>query len=198
MAEVRDVDLGVDRTATAAVSSSQEMVVGGGVAAIIDENMNQPANQLGSLFSIHSAPVFDLNGGAIAGAPSPKRPASLAVQATATSTPIVPPHLQSPEGTVNDDDDNDNLLTISSLTARPLIAKSRELRSVTMSAMPCDVCRMHTDLFVPPPSRSVARTVVDRCYPRPVLLSFVMVSGGKRACHWTGIHVYRGSLQIIV
>lgn len=132
----------VDRTttaATAAASSSQEMVVGsvgvgidgdGVVATIIDENMNQPANQLGSLFSIHSAPVFDLNGGAIAGAPSPKRPASLAVQATATSTPVVPPHLQSPEGTVNDDDDNDNLLTISSLTARPLIAKSRELRSM--------------------------------------------------------------------
>ncbi|XP_032680551.1 monocarboxylate transporter 12-B [Odontomachus brunneus] len=132
LAEVRDVDVdfGVDRTTGAAVSSSQEMVIGGGaVAAIIDENMNQPANQLGSLFSIHSAPVFDLSGGAIAGAPSPKRPASLAVQTTATSTPIVPPHLQSPEGTVNDDDDNDNLLTISSLTARPLIAKSRELRS---------------------------------------------------------------------
>lgn len=137
MAEVRDVDFDVGRTTTtAAVSSSQEMVVvGGGGAAIIDENMNQPANQLGSLFSIHSAPVFDLSGGAIAGAPSPKRPASLAVQATATSTPIVPPHLQSPEGTVNDDDDNDNLLTISSLTARPLIAKSRELRSVTMSGV---------------------------------------------------------------
>lgn len=117
------------------MSSSQEMYVGSvGVSVgdgVIDENMNQPVNQLGSLFSIHSAPVFDLNGGAIAGAPSPKRPASLAVQATATSTPIVPPHLQSPEGTVNDDDDNDNLLTISSLTARPLIAKSRELRSVS-------------------------------------------------------------------
>jgi len=97
---------------------------------LIDENMNdQPATQLGSLFSIHSAPVFDLSGAA--GAPSPKRPASLAVQATATSTPIVPPHLQSPEGTVVEDEDNDNLLTISSLTARPLIAKSRELRSVS-------------------------------------------------------------------
>jgi len=97
---------------------------------LIDENMNdQPATQLGSLFSIHSAPVYDLSGVA-SGVPSPKRPASLAVQATATSTPIVPPHLQSPEGTVVEDEDNDNLLTISSLTARPLIAKSRELRSV--------------------------------------------------------------------
>ncbi|XP_012216301.1 monocarboxylate transporter 12 isoform X2 [Linepithema humile] len=110
-----------------ATATSQEMVVAG--SAIIDENMNnQPATQLGSLFSIHSAPVFDLSGSVAVGAPSPKRPASLAVQTTATSTPIVPPHLQSPEGTV-EDEDNDNLLTISSLTARPLIAKSRELRS---------------------------------------------------------------------
>lgn len=53
------------------------------------------------------------------------RPASLVVQTTATSTPIVPPHLSPPE--TLDDEDNDNLLTISSLTARPLIAKSREL-----------------------------------------------------------------------
>ncbi|KZC11903.1 PREDICTED: monocarboxylate transporter 12 [Dufourea novaeangliae] len=101
-------------------TASQEMVVGGG-GTVIDENMNQ--NQLGSLLSIHSAPVFDLSNGA----PSPKRPASLAVQTTATSTPIVPPHLQSPE--TIEDEDNENLLTISSLTARPLIAKSRELRS---------------------------------------------------------------------
>lgn len=117
-----DVDVSVPTTA------SQEMAVTG--SNLIDENMNdQPATQLGSLFSIHSAPVYDLSGVA-SGVPSPKRPASLAVQATATSTPIVPPHLQSPEGTVVEDEDNDNLLTISSLTARPLIAKSRELRSV--------------------------------------------------------------------
>ncbi|XP_026824805.1 monocarboxylate transporter 12 [Ooceraea biroi] len=119
-----DVDV-----AGVATTASQEMVVAG--SAIIDENMNdQPATQLGSLFSIHSAPVFDLSGGVASGVPSPKRPASLAVQTTATSTPIVPPHLQSPEGTVLEEEDNDNLLTISSLTARPLIAKSRELRSV--------------------------------------------------------------------
>ncbi|XP_072746232.1 monocarboxylate transporter 12 [Anoplolepis gracilipes] len=118
-----DTDVGVVATA----ASSQEMVVTNS-NAIIDENMNnQPATQLGSLFSIHSAPVFDLSA---AGAPSPNQQGSLAVQATATSTPIVPPHLQSPEGTFLEDEDNDNLLTISSLTARPLIAKSRELRSV--------------------------------------------------------------------
>ncbi|XP_012277377.2 monocarboxylate transporter 13 [Orussus abietinus] len=104
-----------------ATASSQEMVG----AAVIDENMNQQ-NQLGSLFSIHSAPVFDLS----TGAASPKRPASLVVQATANSTPMVPPRSSaaSPPDTI-EDEDNDNLLTISSLTARPLIAKSRELRS---------------------------------------------------------------------
>ncbi|XP_078045069.1 monocarboxylic acid transporter silnoon isoform X1 [Augochlora pura] len=107
----------------ACATASQEMVVTTG----IDENMNQQ-NQLGSLLSIHSAPVFDLS----TGVPSPKRPASLSVQATATSTPVVPPHLQSPE--TIEDEDNDNLLTISSLTARPLIAKSRELRSTRCSA----------------------------------------------------------------
>ncbi|XP_014613570.1 PREDICTED: monocarboxylate transporter 12 [Polistes canadensis] len=100
-------------------AASQEMVS----TAVIDENMNQQ-NQLGSLLSIHSAPVFDLS----TGVPSPKRPASLMVQTTATSTPVVPPHLQSPPDTI-EDEDNENLLTISSLTARPLIAKSRELRS---------------------------------------------------------------------
>ncbi|XP_011499502.1 PREDICTED: monocarboxylate transporter 13 [Ceratosolen solmsi marchali] len=99
-------------------TSSQEMVG----PAIIDENMNQHHNQLGSLFSIHSAPVYDVCNG---GSNSPTGPASLVVQATATSTPIVPPHLSPPE--TLEDEDNDNLLTISSLTARPLIAKSREL-----------------------------------------------------------------------
>ncbi|XP_060812032.1 monocarboxylate transporter 12 isoform X2 [Bombus pascuorum] len=113
----------VERDAVAQATASQEMVG----TTVIDENMNQQ-NQLGSLLSIHSAPVFDLS----TGVPSPKRPASLAVQATATSTPVVPPHLQSPE--TIEDEDNDNLLTISSLTARPLIAKSHELRSSITSS----------------------------------------------------------------
>lgn len=112
-----------ERDAVTGTTASQEMVG----TTVIDENMNQQ-NQLGSLLSIHSAPVFDLS----TGVPSPKRPASLVVQATATSTPVVPPHLQSPD--TIEDEDNDNLLTISSLTARPLIAKSRELRSAKSSA----------------------------------------------------------------
>lgn len=112
-------------------AASQELAVARGSASIIDENMNQ-SNQLGSLFSIHSAPVFEVNSGVDGILSSPSRPASLAVQATATSTPVVPPHLQSPPDTI-EDEDNDNLLTISSLTARPLIAKSRELRSTKNS-----------------------------------------------------------------
>lgn len=103
------------------ITTSQEELGNNPTASVIDENLNH-TNQLGSLFSIHSAPIYDLN----TSITSPGKPASLVVQATANSTPIVPPHL-SPEA--NDDDDNDNLLTISSLTARPLIAKSREIRS---------------------------------------------------------------------
>ncbi|XP_063993451.1 monocarboxylate transporter 12-B [Diachasmimorpha longicaudata] len=98
---------------------SQDLIVPS--ESLIDENLKQP-NSLGSLLSIHSAPVYEVT----TGTSSPTRPASLVVQATATSTPVVPPHL-SPE--TIDDEDNDNLLTISSLTARPLIAKSREIRS---------------------------------------------------------------------
>lgn len=116
----QDASLSIEDRAAQISAASQEMVG----PAIIDENMNQHHNQLGSLFSIHSAPVYDLGTGSSS---SPKRPSSLVVQATATSTPLVPPHL-SPPDTI-EDEDNDNLLTISSLTARPLIAKSRELRS---------------------------------------------------------------------
>lgn len=95
-------------------------------AATIDEALQHQQQNLlmGSLFSIHSAPVYDANGTGCLG--SPKRPVSLMVQATATSTPVVPPHLSPPE--TIDDEDTDNQFTISSLTARPLIAKSRELK----------------------------------------------------------------------
>ncbi|XP_034948874.1 monocarboxylate transporter 12-B [Chelonus insularis] len=93
-------------------------------SAVIDENLNQK-DLLGSLFSIHSAPVYDLN------TSSPTRPSASLVAANATSTPVVPPHL-SPD---IDDEDNDNLLTISSLTARPLIATAREIRSSKKSAI---------------------------------------------------------------
>ncbi|KAK0158448.1 hypothetical protein PV328_009448 [Microctonus aethiopoides] len=104
------------RHSESAISQEHVVISGTSSSPIIDENLNQQNhNSLGSLFSIHSAPVYDLS----------TNNASLTVQATATSTPIVPPHL-SPDV---EDEDNENLLTISSLTARPLIAKSREIRS---------------------------------------------------------------------
>ncbi|XP_051160586.1 monocarboxylate transporter 12-like [Leptopilina boulardi] len=121
-----------------AAAASQEII---GPTAM-DENMNQQ-NQLGSLFSIHSAPVYELNTATSLSLTSPKRPASLVVHVTqANSTSIVQPPPSSrlsPPETINDDDDNDNLLTISSLTARPLIAKSRELRSTKKKQQQCTV-----------------------------------------------------------
>jgi hypothetical protein len=54
----RSVD---DRTVSPIVTAASQEMVG---PTIIDENMNQHHNQLGSLFSIHSAPVYDVcNGG---------------------------------------------------------------------------------------------------------------------------------------
>uniref|UniRef100_A0A1B0CJQ1 Major facilitator superfamily (MFS) profile domain-containing protein n=2 Tax=Lutzomyia longipalpis TaxID=7200 RepID=A0A1B0CJQ1_LUTLO len=71
----------------------------------------------GSLFSIHSAPPV-----AQGGTDSPRRPISLAIDPKCLPAIAVPT-------SEPDEEDNENLLTVSSLTARPLIAKSRELRS---------------------------------------------------------------------
>nr|XP_029707566.1 uncharacterized protein LOC109623291 [Aedes albopictus] len=54
------------------------------------------------------------------------RPSSLAFD---TGYHVVKPHVEPQLSAELDEDDNENLLTVSSLTARPLIAKSRELRS---------------------------------------------------------------------
>ncbi|XP_037032883.1 uncharacterized protein LOC119071889 [Bradysia coprophila] len=98
-------------------------------------------NTAGSMFSIHSAPPVPLADLAnlqitnsllefdVSGTDSPRRPASLAIdsqlQCHSTKTIAVFQHQHSEI----EEDDNENLLTVSSLTARPLIAKSRELRS---------------------------------------------------------------------
>lgn len=99
-------------------------------------------NTGGSLFSIHSAPpvpLTDLNtltnrqndkndlSIGMNGYDSPRRPVSLALESQqnfSTKTIAAFP-LPSSEP---DEDDNENLLTVSSVTARPLIAKSREIR----------------------------------------------------------------------
>lgn len=102
-------------------------------------------NTAGSLFSIHSAPplpISDLNTTinssiaidsdlfqcAKATSDSPGRPISLALESQqnfSTKTIAAFPLTTSEV----DEDDNENLLTVSSVTARPLIAKSREIRS---------------------------------------------------------------------
>lgn len=93
------------------------------IGDIVDNDVSLDSNQnafSGSLFSIHSAPVCEVN----IEQNSPKRPASLVIPVSAAVNQAL--HISSPD-TVDDDD---NLLTISSLTAKPLIAKSRELRSI--------------------------------------------------------------------
>ncbi|XP_055531944.1 uncharacterized protein LOC129722504 [Wyeomyia smithii] len=55
------------------------------------------------------------------------RPSSLAVDTCFHTSK--PQHVEAQLSTELDEDDNENLLTVSSLTARPLIAKSREIRS---------------------------------------------------------------------
>lgn len=85
----------------------------------------------GSLFSVHSAPPTGIAengsntiGGRVeSGTDSPRRPVSLAIDSFKPISTL--PHQTSEI----DEEDNENLLTVSSLTARPLIAKSREIRS---------------------------------------------------------------------
>lgn len=98
----------------------------------------------GSLFSIHSAPLVQSGdlGGSTNGTGhnntiSPndcneRRPISLALDPQQTlSTKSVFLELSANNKRTGDidEEDTDNLLTVSSVTARPLIAKSRELRS---------------------------------------------------------------------
>lgn len=104
-------------------------------------------NTNGSLFSIHSAPPVQqatdmhmssaqciaIDKGAMqsdAGDAS-RRPISLAIdsqQNFSTKSAFIELNTNK-RNSECDDDDNDNLLTVSSVTARPLIAKSRELRN---------------------------------------------------------------------
>lgn len=94
-------------------------------------------NTSGSLFSIHSAPPLPLTDlsnvpnscsvGFEIGGDSPRRPISLAIDAQYHSTKTIAAFQH--QASEVEEEDNENLLTVSSLTARPLIAKSRELRT---------------------------------------------------------------------
>lgn len=97
-------------------------------------------NAAGSLFSIHSAPpvpLTDLVGinnnvnakqNGTGDIESPRRPISLALESQQNFSTKTIATFPLPSSEV-DEDDNENLLTVSSVTARPLIAKSREIRS---------------------------------------------------------------------
>uniref|UniRef100_A0A182FKB7 Major facilitator superfamily (MFS) profile domain-containing protein n=1 Tax=Anopheles albimanus TaxID=7167 RepID=A0A182FKB7_ANOAL len=79
-----------------------------------------------------NASLLDLFGGPMqkrssAGGDTLLRPSSLALDAP--YNPIKTHTVEPQPSTELDEDDNENLLTVSSLTARPLIAKSREIRS---------------------------------------------------------------------
>lgn len=88
----------------------------------INVNLNNENAFSGSLFSIHSAPVYELN----IEPSSPKRPSSIVIPVASSGNYPASLHIVSPDPL----EDDDNLLTISSLTAKPLIAKSRELRLI--------------------------------------------------------------------
>lgn len=107
---------------------------------------NEFNNTGGSLFSIHSAPLVQLGGdlGTITAGGHiisqndcndlSRRPISLALESQQNlSTKSVLLELSANNNTKRngdiDEEDTDNLLTVSSVTARPLIAKSRELRT---------------------------------------------------------------------
>lgn len=84
---------------------------------------------VGSLNSIQSAPPNSVEQAseavAIRAIESPKRPASLVLE---PEMPLVRTDaLHYPPPSEFDEEDNENLLTVSSVTARPLIAKSREI-----------------------------------------------------------------------
>lgn len=103
-------------------------------------NLFTEYNAAGSLFSIHSAPPVPLTDMAginnIVNAPlngtcdieSPRRPMSLALESQQSFSTKTIAAFPLPSSEI-DEDDNENLLTVSSVTARPLIAKSREIRS---------------------------------------------------------------------
>lgn len=106
-------------------------------AVVADIALFAEYNTAGSLFSIHSAPPVPLTdmcnitcciqANRFDGE-SPRRPISLAIESQQNLSTKTIAAFPLPSSEI-DEDDNENLLTVSSVTARPLIAKSRELRT---------------------------------------------------------------------
>lgn len=92
-------------------------------------------NTAGSLFSIHSAPPVQLAADSININAATEISAvssdgnGLFQQNLSTKSVFLELIANNKRSSECDDDDNDNLLTVSSVTARPLIAKSHELKS---------------------------------------------------------------------
>lgn len=90
-------------------------------------------NTAGSLFSIHSAPPVQSANDTINTATEISAVSSdgngLLQQNLSTKSVFLELIANNKRCSECDDDDNDNLLTVSSVTARPLIAKSHELKS---------------------------------------------------------------------
>lgn len=88
-------------------------------------------NTAGSLFSIHSAPPVQLADSTNINCETLNVPGdgNGQLQQNLSTKSVFLELIGNKRSCDIDEDDNDNLLTVSSVTARPLIAKSRELRS---------------------------------------------------------------------
>lgn len=88
-------------------------------------------NTAGSLFSIHSAPPVQLADSTNINSETLNVPGdgNGQLQQNLSTKSVFLELIGNKRSCDIDEDDNDNLLTVSSVTARPLIAKSRELRS---------------------------------------------------------------------
>lgn len=90
-------------------------------------------NTTGSLFSVHSAPQvqftdsINITSGELINVAGDGN--GMLQQNLSTKSVFLELISNNKRTSEIDEDDNDNLLTVSSVTARPLIAKSRELRS---------------------------------------------------------------------
>lgn len=86
-------------------------------------------NTTGSLFSIHSAPLQQINAADSININGEINDGNGLLQQNLSTKSVFLELIGNKRTSEFEEDDNDNLLTVSSVTARPLIAKSRELRS---------------------------------------------------------------------
>lgn len=110
--------------------------IGGGVGC--SGGIGNGTSEEGFLSNTISQPVLHgsaatCNSAAATLETTPRRPATLAIEATCYPARTLHSSLLEHQISEIEEDDNENLLTVSSITARPLIAKSHELRSNRLS-----------------------------------------------------------------